>query len=97
MIVWGVFTLIFVKLIYPFLSKWIEKIPVNIGNIIFYILLIFLIIDMFVSWTALFRSALRRENIEAITPVGRLYDKVYPDSVLAKSFPNMEFKVRKDK
>ena len=97
MIVWGVFTLIFVKLIYPFLSKWIEKIPVNIGNIIFYILLIFLIIDMFISWTALFRSAMRRSNIEPITPVGRLYDIVYPDSVLSKSFPNMDFKVRKDK
>ena len=97
MIAWGAFTLIFVKLIYPFLSKWIEKIPVNIGNIIFYILLIFLIIDMFVSWTALFRSAMRRSNIEPITPVGRLYDIVYPDSVLSKSFPNMDFKIRKGK
>ncbi len=97
MLVWGIFTLIFAKIIYPFLSKWIEKIPVNIGNIIFYILLIFLIIDMFISWTALFRSAMRRNDIEPITPVGRLYDKVYPDSVLSKSFPNMDFKVRKGK
>ena len=70
-------------------------IPLKIGNVIFYIILSFLVIDMFVSWTALIRSALRRENIEAITPVGRLYDKVYPDSVLSKSFPNMEFKVRR--
>ena len=97
MIVWGVFTFIFVKLIYPFLSKWIEKIPVNIGNIIFYSLLIFLIIDMFISWTALLRSAMRRNDIGPITPVGRLYDKVYPDSVLSKSFPNMNFEVRKGK
>ena len=95
MIAWGIFTLIFVKVIYPYLSKWIEKIPVNIGNIIFYILLIFLIIDMFISWTALFRSAMRRNNIEPITPVGRIYDKVYPDHVLSKCFPNMDFKVRK--
>ncbi len=97
MLAWGGCTLIFVRLVYPFLSNLIEKIPVNIGNIIFYVFLIFLIIDMFVSWTALFRSAMRRNNIEAITPVGRLYDKVYPDSVLAKSFPNMEFKIRKGK
>ena len=60
-------------------------------------LLLFLIIDMFISWTALFRSAMRRNNIEPITPVGRLYDKIYPDSVLSKSFPNMDFKVRKGK
>ena len=97
MLVWGAFALIFAKVIYPFISKWIEKIPVNIGNIIFYILLIFLIIDMFISWTALFRSAMRRSNIEPITPVGRLYDIVYPDSVLSKSFPNMDFKIRKGK
>ena len=97
MICWGLFTLIFAKYIYPFISKIIEKIPINIGNIIFYILLIFLVIDMFVSWTALIRSAMRREDIEPITPVGEFYDKVYPDTVLSKSFPNMEFKVRKDK
>ena len=95
MLVWGLFALIFVKIVYPFLS--IEKIPINIGNIIFYILFIFLIIDMFISWTALFRSAMRRNNIEPATPVGRLYDKIYPDSVLSKSFPNMDFKIRKDK
>ena len=52
---------------------------------------------MFISWTALFRGAMRRNNIEPITPVGRIYDKVYPDHVLSKSFPNMDFKVRKGK
>lgn len=96
-LVWGAFALIYVKLIYPFISKMIEKIPINIGNIVFYFLLVFLIIDMLISFTALFRSAMRRENKEPITPVGRLYDKVYPDSVLSKSFPNMDFKTRKGK
>ena len=97
LIAWGIFTLIFAKIIYPYLSKWIEKIPINIGNIIFYILLIFLIIDMFISWTALFRGAMRKSDIEPITPIGRLYDKIYPDSVLSKHFPNTEFKIRKAK
>ena len=97
LIAWGIFTLIFAKIIYPYLSKWIEKIPINIGNIIFYILLIFLIIDMFISWTALFRGAMRKSDIEPITPIGRLYDRVYPDSVLSKHFPNTEFKTRKAK
>ena len=97
LIAWGIFTLIFAKIIYPYLSKWIEKIPINIGNIVFYILLIFLIIDMFISWTALFRGAMRKSDIEPITPIGRLYDRVYPDSVLSKHFPNTEFKTRKGK
>lgn len=97
MIVWGLFTLIFAKLVYPFLSNSIEKIPLNIGNIIFYILLIFLIIDMFISWTALIRSALRRNDFKPLTPVGRIYDKVYSDEVLEEKFPNMDFKTRKGK
>ena len=97
LIAWGIFTLIFAKIIYPYLSKWIEKIPINIGNIVFYILSIFLIIDMFISWTALFRGAMRKSDIEPITPIGRLYDRIYPDSVLSKHFPNTEFKTRKAK
>ena len=91
MIFWGLLTLIFAKYIYPFISKLIEKIPVNLGNIIFYILLIFLIIDMFISWTALIRSAMRRNNIEPITPVGEFYDKVYPDEYIKSVYTNMKF------
>ena len=52
---------------------------------------------MFISWTALFRGAMRKSDIEPITPIGRLYDKIYPDSVLSKHFPNTEFKTRKAK
>lgn len=96
-LVWGLFTLLFVKIIYPFLSKIIEKIPIKVGTICFYIILILLVADMTVSWTALIRSALRRNNIEPITPVGKFYDEVYPDHVLAKSFPNMDFEIRKGK
>ncbi len=97
MVVWGLFSFIFIKKIYPYLSKSIEKIPLKIGNYLFYIVLIFLSLDMAVSWTALIRSALRRNDIAPITPVGKFYDQVYPDHVLAKSFPNMNFKTRKDK
>ena len=97
MLVWGFFALVFVKIVYPFLSEQIEKIPIKFGNIFFYFIFIFLVIDMTISWTALIRSALRRNNIEPLTPVGQFYDKVYPDQVLAKSFPNMSFDVRKDK
>lgn len=97
MIVWGALALVFAKFIYPYLSKWIEMIPIKIGNIIFYFLLIFLIIDMLISWTALFRSSMRRDGAEAISPIGKFYDRVYSDEVLAKSFPNMNFNIRKDR
>ena len=84
--------LVFVKLVYPFVSSLIEKIPVNIGEISFKFLLVFMCLDMFVSWTAIIRQTLRRQNIESYTIVGRTYDKYYNDERLAKAFPNMRFK-----
>ena len=41
MLVWGVMGTFVVKVVYPFLSKWIEKIPKTIGNILYYMLLLY--------------------------------------------------------
>lgn len=90
MLIWGFICLIFVKFIYPTLSKLIEKIPVKPGKIIFNICVVLLTIDMAVSWTALIRQALRRNDIPPFTIVGEFYDKVYTDERLKKAFPNME-------
>ena len=49
---------------------------------------------MTVSWTALFRQTLRRQNKDPYTAVGRLYDQIYTDEFLEKSFPNMEARGR---
>ncbi len=92
MLIWGIMGLVFVKLVYPFVSSLIEKTPVNIGEISFKFLLVFMCLDMFVSWTAIIRQTLRRQNIESYTIVGRTYDKYYNDERLAKAFPNMRFK-----
>lgn len=89
MIVWGIFTLIFVKLIYPFISSLIEKIPPKLGKKIFVILLIVLSIDILISWTALFRQTLRKKGIKPITQIGEIYDKIYTDEFLKKYYSNM--------
>ena len=89
MLVWGLLGLLFVKVVYPFVSSLIEKIPVHIGNICFKILLVFMIINMFLSWTALIRQALRKNHYPAYTFLGRFYDTYYTDEFLSKYFPNM--------
>lgn len=90
MFLWGFICLVFVRWIYPWLSNLIEKIPIKPGKIIFNICAVLLIIDMAISWTALIRQTLRRNNYPAITFVGEIYDKVYTDERLKKAFPNME-------
>ncbi len=89
MLVWGLMGLVLVKVIYPFLSYWIEKIPSQPGEIIYRILLVFMILNCLVSWTAIIRQTLRHNNIAPITPVGELYDEYYNDEFLEKYFPNM--------
>lgn len=90
MLVWGVFSYLFVTFVYPFFSSWIESWNPLVGKRIVSFLCLFLVLDCFISWTALFRQTLRRQQIEPLTPIGRLYDKVYPDSFLEKYYPNMK-------
>ena len=89
MFVWGLLSLIYVKKIYPFISKVIENVPYNLMKTITICLVVFLSLDMFLSWTALLRQNERRKGIEPWSPLGELYDKVYPDEKLAKYYPNM--------
>lgn len=89
MIFWGILTLVFIQWIYPWLSKWIEKIPYHIGVTVTIICAILLSFDMLISWSALIRQNLRRNNVPAYTVVGEFFDRHYPDEFLEKFYPNM--------
>lgn len=89
MLIWGLFAFVLVKIAYPFLSKWIEKIPYKVGRILAPALGIFLIFDMLISFGAIYRQNERRNCVEPKTQIGVLMDKAYPDEVLKKHFPNI--------
>lgn len=89
MMMWGFLSVILIKFIYPKLSYLIDKIPKGIWMIIINILLVFIIFDMVISWSALIRQNLRRKEIKPYTPVGKFYDKVYTDEYLKEIYPNM--------
>lgn len=90
---WGFFATILLKVIYPFLSKYIEKIPYQIGKVFCIMLLIFMIIDIFISYTAFFRMLSRVKGNPPKTFVGTFYDRVYPDDFMYKKFPILEGKI----
>lgn len=89
MLVWGLLGLVLVKVIYPFCSKLIERIPARIGNPFFWAFLLFMIFDCLISWTAIIRQNLRQNNISPITPIGEFCDYYYTDEYLHHYFPNM--------
>lgn len=95
MLLWGILSLIFVKLVYPFISKQIEKIPYNVGKPILRILVIIISLDMLVSFTAIIRQSLRREGYPPYTIIGETCDKIYTDERLKKAYPNMKVRSKK--
>ena len=91
MIVWGLFGLLFVQVVYPFLSKMIEKIPYNIGEISYKILLVFMIINITLSMGACLRQKMRREGKKPYTIVGEFFDNFYSDEVIKNIYRNAKY------
>ena len=94
MCIWGLLSLLLIKIAYPYLSSLIEKIPASFGNILVSILLILITLDALISWTALIRQNHRRKGYPPMTKIGAICDKIYPDEVLKKAYPNMNYKKR---
>lgn len=86
---WGVLGLILVKIIYPLLSHLIESIPREFGERLFVLLLVFMIFNMLISWTAILRQNLRHHGVKPFTPIGEFLDAKFNDDYLRRYFPNM--------
>lgn len=91
MIFWGFGMMILLQYVYPWVSKKIETIPKKLGDLLVKFFVIFLSIDIIISWTALGRQVLRHKGYEPFTVVGELYDKYYTDEFLKKIYVNMNF------
>lgn len=89
MFFWGLLGILFVDVIYPYVSKLIEKIPPKLGTIFINVLVVLFTIDCIISWTAIYRQQQRHKDIPPKTIIGELYDKYYTDEFLHKYFDNM--------
>ncbi|MEG0265854.1 MAG: putative ABC transporter permease [Erysipelotrichaceae bacterium] len=89
MLFWGLGGMAILYLVYPLLSKLIEKIPFKIGRVIYPIFLVFMIFNMIISYTALFRQGNREKGQPPMTFIGEFCDKVYTDKFLYNIYPNM--------
>ena len=88
MLVWGLLTLLFIYILYPLLSSFIEKIPYNLGMILFYILFALVLLDILISLGVVVRQVLRRYGYRTYTPIGEFFDHFYPDERIAKVYNN---------
>ncbi|MEG2348657.1 MAG: putative ABC transporter permease [Clostridia bacterium] len=88
-IFWGILGVVWVRIIYPLLSKIIEKIPNNVGKVLTYILLIIVLFDIMVSTFAVYRQSQRRISVPANSKIDTFFDTHYNDNILKEIYPNM--------
>lgn len=89
MIGWGIGGTILMKVIYPFISKLIEKIPYRYAHPVYIVVLVFIIFDIILTYSAFGRMALRDEGVKPYTFIGEWMDNVYDDEYMYHKFPVM--------
>lgn len=85
---WGTASIFWFKGIYPIFSGLIEQIPVAIGTTFTWIMVIFMSVDMMISFLALIRSKEREKHISATKKWQTMMDKYFNDERLGKIYPN---------
>lgn len=90
---WGIAAVVWLKLIYPALSRRIEKIPKRFGTILFNCLIVFMLINMVISSLALARYTARHTAeppaAEAeISALEDFLDRHFDDERMERIYPN---------
>ena len=91
---WGIAAVVWMKLIYPGLSRWIEKIPKRLGTVLLNILIVFMLIDMAISALALSRYTERHTAEAAVTAsseissLDKFLDSHFNDDRIERIYPN---------
>ena len=86
---WGIAAVVWMKLLYPRLSTWIEKIPMKAGKIICTVMLVFMIFDCLLSAMALDRYTERNTTgKQAQNEVESFLDEHFGDERMERIYPN---------
>ncbi len=88
---WGILGVMWIKDIYPRMSRWILKIPNKLGKGLTWALLAFMIFNTVMSGLTVLRWTNRREGVSPANGFERYLDRHYPDERMQKIYANMIF------
>lgn len=87
---WGIAALILIYLIYPVVSRWVEKIPLISGTILTWVLMVIMVLTALVSSLAITRYVQRQASIPPRSVVSEFLDDQYPDAMVEEVYPYMK-------
>ena len=89
---WGIAAVVWLKLVYPVLSRWIEKLPIRTGKLLTWALILFMLVNVILSALAMGRFVQRQGNpAPANNAVSRFLDERFPDERMERIYPNILF------
>ena len=91
MFFWGIVALVWFKFVYPPFSKFIEKIPPVTGSVLAVFIALFFICNGTVTSMVMIRTTDRKKHPEARNVIEQFIDNEYPNEVVRKLWPNMNF------
>jgi uncharacterized membrane protein len=89
-LIWGFLGLVWVRYLYPWASKFIEKIPKKTGSVVTTFLIIFMFFNSVMSVSATYRWTQRNKGNDPKTSFGKYLDKSFDDDKMNFLFPNMQ-------
>lgn len=85
---WGIAAVVWLKMLYPYISGWIEKIPLRAGKYLTGGAVIFMAANILVSSAALMRYESRNRQIPAANGMEEWLDVNYGNEKMEKIYPN---------
>lgn len=87
-IIWGLFGIMWIKLIYPWLIKLINKVNYNIGKKVAIFLAMFLVFNIALTCSAVYRAKQKDKGIEPRNKYEEILDKTFNRDYLKNMFSN---------
>ena len=85
---WGIAAVVWFKKLFPFFEKGIEKIPIKIGKMVTWVLIVLMSCNIMMSCLALIRYDERSSQVEAKNSLQIWLDQHYDDKTMQRIYPN---------
>ena len=90
-IFWGLLSVFWIKVLYPPMSKGIEKLPPLLGKVATWIVLLLMVCNGLLTAGAMIRCTQRQTDPTADNVIEVFFDTSYDDAYMKNRWPNMEF------
>ena len=87
---WGIMAIVWLKILYPWMSKGIERLPILFGKILTWVLVVFFFFDISISAAALYRMHQRDGQQEPRNWAEEYVDEHFTDEWIQQRYQNLK-------